>query len=255
MFLLKKMVGSFFYPLSLCLEIMFIGLIFIWFTKKQRTGKAILSIGLILLIALSYPGLPEYCLKPLETRYPPLLKVDYLKEVRWVAVLGGGLAFDPTRPANAQLSKASLSRLIEGIRLHKALAGTKLILSGGAIYNPVSEAETMAQTALALGVDRGHIIPEATSKDTEDAAQMLKKIIGSAPFILVTSASHMPRSTDLCKKLDMQPIPAPTDYMIVERSAGISPDNCFPSLDRLEMAKRAFHEYMGLAWAKLRSRA
>jgi uncharacterized SAM-binding protein YcdF (DUF218 family) len=55
----------------------------------------------------------------------------------------------------------------------------------------------------------------------------------------------------LFQKLGMKPIPAPTDHWVKERK-GISPYAFFPRADALRKAELAFHEYLGLAWAKLR---
>ena len=194
MFLFTKIVGLFVSPLSLCLEVLIIGLIMLWFTKKQRAGKIVISVGVVLLALLSYGGLSEPFLKPLEYRYPPLLKINILPEVRWIVVLGGGLIADPKQPANSQLTSDSLFRLVEGIRLHKSLPGTKLILSAGTAFDRVSGAEVMSNAASLLGVEKKEMVLESESKDTEDQAKLIKKIVGSEPFVLVTSASHMPRS-------------------------------------------------------------
>jgi uncharacterized SAM-binding protein YcdF (DUF218 family) len=255
MFLFKKIVGPFFFPLSLCLEILIIGLILLWLTPKKRGGKVIVSLGVTLLILLSYGAFTDVLLKPLEYRYPPLLNLKDLAEVRWIAVLGGGHTSDPQMPSNSQLSGSSLSRLVEGIRAHKSLPGSKLILSGGALYDPVSDAKALADVALMLGVDRQNLILETLSKDTEDEARLIKKIVGNDPFVLVTSASHLPRSMALFRKLGMQPIPAPTDYGVREKQeAGINPGMVFPNAGELGNAETAVYEYLGLAWAKLRGK-
>ncbi len=58
-------------------------------------------------------------------------------------VLGGGHASAPDLPANSQVNGATLGRLVEGVRLHRAIPGSKLLLSGGAVFDPVPEAEIM----------------------------------------------------------------------------------------------------------------
>jgi len=152
MFLFKKIIGPFLSPLPLCLGILIAGLILFWFTKKKILGKIMTSIGVALLILLSYDGLSNLIVKPLEYQYPPLLNLKDLPEVRWVVVLGGGHTSDPNLPINSQLSETSLSRLVEGIRLHQSIPGSKLILSGGALFDPVPEADIMADIAIMLGV-------------------------------------------------------------------------------------------------------
>ena len=46
-------------------------------------------------------------------------------------------------------------------------------------------------------------------------------------------------------------VAAPTDYWVKERQ-GISPAMFFPSSNGLRKAERAFYEYLGLAWARIR---
>lgn len=128
MFLFKKIIGPLFLPLSLCLEIFIVGLIFLWFTKKIRTGKVVIFIGVALLALLSYEALPNLLLKPLEHQYPPILELKDFPKVKWITVLSGGYTSDPQIPVTSQLFHSSLSRLVEGIRLHNLIPGSKLIL-------------------------------------------------------------------------------------------------------------------------------
>ena len=77
-------------------------------------------------------------------------------------MLGGGHVSDPRLPANSQISAAALGRVVEGVRLYKAIPGSKLLLSGGGVFDPVPEAEVMAQIAVLLGVKPQDIRLEAT---------------------------------------------------------------------------------------------
>jgi uncharacterized SAM-binding protein YcdF (DUF218 family) len=255
MLLFKKIIGPFFFPLSLCLEIFIIGLFLLWFTRKKKAGRIFISVGVIFLILCTYGPVPRLLLKPLEYRYPPLLSVKNLPEIRWIVVLGGGHISDPQMPANSQLYHSSLARLVEAIRLHHSLPGSKLILSGGALYDPVPESEVMADVALSLRVERQNLILESLSRDTEEEARLIQKMVGRDAFALVTSASHMPRAMGLFRKLGMHPIPAPTDYGIKQRpKEEIEPGVFFPGSTELQNTEAAVYEYLGLAWSKLRNR-
>jgi uncharacterized SAM-binding protein YcdF (DUF218 family) len=144
-----------------------------------------------------------------------------------------------------------LARVVEGVRLHKAVPGSKLLLSGGAVFDPVPEAEVMAQVAVVLGVKPHDIRLESDSRDTAEEAEMIAKMIGRERFILVTSAAHMPRSMALFRRRGLQPIPAPADFRAPEtRSSG--PSRFFPGAGALGQTQTALHEYLGLAWAWLR---
>ena len=171
--------------------------------------------------------------------------------IRWIVVLGGGLASDPRLPANSQISAATLARLVEGVRLYKTLPGSKLLLSGGRVFNPVPEAEPMARVAVLLGVKPQDIRLESDSLDTAQQAKDIAKMIGQGKLILVTSAAHMPRALALFKKQGLEPIPAPTNYQALE-SQQLCPGDFLPRADSLEKETSAVHEYLGLAWAWLR---
>jgi len=251
MFLFKKILAPFFFPLSICLEILFSGLFFLWFTHKQKTGKIVISIGVILLTTISYDALSNMLLRPFESKYSPITDVSDFSNVRWVAILSGGHSTDPKLSVTDQLSSASLVRLIEGIRLFRKLSNSKLLLSGGCAFSSTSEAGEMAKMAMALGIDKNDLVLESKSKDTKDQASFIHNIIGNDKFILVTSASHMARSMALFQSKGMNPIPAPIGYRIKDKLK-INPADFFPSANGIDKMERVVYEYLGIAWAKLR---
>jgi uncharacterized SAM-binding protein YcdF (DUF218 family) len=141
--------------------------------------------------------------------------------------------------------------VVEGVRLYKAIPGSKLLLSGGRVFDAVPEAEVMARIAVLLGAKPQDIRLEPNSRDTAEESAIIAKMIGREKCILVTSAAHMPRAMALFKKWGMDPIPAPTDYL--DRQAqGFSPGAFFPRAQFLGQLETAVHEYLGLAWAWLR---
>jgi len=181
--------------------------------------------------------------------------VDFqtLKSVKWVVVLGGGSAVDPRLPASTYLSAASLFRLSEAIRIHNRLPQTKLIFSGrSGLAGVTPVAEIMAETAAEFGARPEKIIIEADSADTKDHPIYLKKIIGSDQFLLVSSASHMPRAVALFRKQGMRPIPAPTNYRAMQRQRSIPLLGLLPRPGPLAESNQAIHEYLGILWAKFR---
>jgi len=207
--------------------------------------------GVLLLALFSYGSISDTCLKTLENRYPPLVNLDQFSDVKWVVVLGGGHNSDPKLPVTSQISESSLSRLVEGVRIHKLLPESKLVLSGGAVFDPMPEAKVMAGVAEVMGIGENRLVLEELSKDTKDQARLIHKIVGDERFILVTSASHMPRSMALFQKSGMKPIPAPADYWVKERQR-ISPGVFFPNAGSIRKMERVFYEYLGFGWSWLR---
>ena len=253
MFLLKKIVGPFFQPIPLCLSLLLLGLFFLVFTRKKKSGKVLVGVGTSILAIFSYGGTSDIMVRPLEQKYPPITDFQKLKSVKWIVVLGGGSTFDPALPLSTYLSAASLVRLSEAICIHTKLPQTRLVFTGGSGFKGFTPvAEVMADMAVELGVRPDKIIVEPKAADTAAHPTYVKQIIGRDRFILVTSASHMPRAMALFKKHGMYPTPAPTDYLVMQKE-GLTPESFFPSAGSLVKSGRAIHEYLGIVWAKLGS--
>jgi uncharacterized SAM-binding protein YcdF (DUF218 family) len=231
----------------------------LWFTRKQKTGKILVSVGICLILLLSSGFIADPLLRSLENKYTPY-HVQLTNEVcisdegypiGFVIVLAGGHVSDQRLPVTSQLGGDSLIRLIEGVRIYRKCPGSKLVLSGGSVFDPIPSSEIMADIAGELGVNQDDIITESISKDTKDEAILIKPIVNNNHFILVTAASHMPRSMAMFRKLGMNPVAAPTSHLSMGRSV-LNPTCFFPKSSNLMKSERVFYEYLGVIWAKLR---
>jgi uncharacterized SAM-binding protein YcdF (DUF218 family) len=249
-FILKKIVTLLLMPMSLCLGVLGVGILLLWVRRRIGTAKIMLTLGVLVLAALSFSAVANQIIKPLELWYPPLIDTGSLKDVKWVVVLGGGHISNAELPPNAQIFNSSLSRIVEGIRIHRAMPGSKLILSGGAVFDPVPEAVTMAAVARMLGVSPDDMVLESQSKDTGQQAQFVQGIIQNDRCILVTSAVHMPRAMLVFEQKGLRPIPAPTEFGDWMRKEN-SPNQFFPRAVEIRKVEAAFHEYLGLLWASV----
>ena len=259
MFLLKKMIAPFLLPLPFCLFISFLGIFLLWRGRMETTGKALVTLGLILLTVMSYSPVSRELNAPLNCRYEAYsggsdnrLISENAKKVKFVVVLAGGHNSDPSIPVPGRLSGESMIRLLEGVRIYRQNPGSRLVLSGKGAYGPVPEAKSMADAARFVGVDSDDLILEQASNDTKDQARMVRSIVGDRPFVLVTSATHLPRSMALFKKQGMAPIPGPAGPTC-RAEKPLSPGDFFPNSNALRNTSRAIHEYVGILWAKMKS--
>lgn len=257
MFSLKKFLAPLFSPLSICLELVAFGLMLLVFSRKQKTGKALVALGLLVLLICSFEGISGRILRTLETQYPPLNVAALMPAapggptdpgVKWIVVLAGGVSGDATLPIQLQISHYSRVRLMEAIRLHHLLPNSKIILTGGIGFEGPAEATTLSRVAQELGVAKSDMILEVESRDTKDHPLYVRGFVKQEPFILVTSAFHMPRAMKLFEKQGLTPIPAPAGPWRPAKDFW-SPANLFPSSTGLRLAELAVHEYMGLTWA------
>ncbi len=249
MFLLKKIITPFCYPLTLAVLFLVTGLLLMLFTKRRRPAGGWILIGTFLLVFFSYDAGSNLILRPLEQSATSLPAAQPSSAEPWVVVLGAGLSVDARIPLTAQLSPSSMVHLAEGIICYRQRPGSKLLLSGGKGFARESEAEIMARVAVALGVPPEDVMKEDQSRDTEEQVRRIRQYVGEQAFVLVTSAAHMPRALLLFGNLGMDPRPAATAHRatVVESH---SPRDVFPKPSALRKAEMAVHEYLGLAWIR-----
>lgn len=249
---LVRSLSPLFIPVPMICEALAVGLALLWFTHWFDAGKVLVTLGSLLFLLLSNTRISAMLIRPLERRYVPLrltsLQVDSntLHAVEFIVVLASGYSPDPRVDVTSRLAEDTVTRLAGAIRLYSEVHGCKLILSGG----PPLQTDSMAKVALCLGVKQEDIILEPYSENTEQEAFSIAPAVGKAPFLLVTSASHMPRAMALFRGYGMKPIPSPTDFLAKQGRGGIWEDLC-PSYYGLYEAEKAVYEYLGIAWQKL----
>ncbi|MGR5221969.1 envelope biogenesis factor ElyC [Vibrio parahaemolyticus] len=249
MFELKKVVSSLLMPLPAMLILGFLGLILIMFTARRKLGSLIILVSLCGTFLISFQPLSSRLLMPLERQYSAFLPIN--ETIDYVMVLGGGHVVDDQVPPTSELSRASLMRLSEGIRILRMYPGAKLILSGYAGGTDVSHARVMAKVALALGVSKPDIILLETAKDTWEEARQAAAFVQSKKLVLVTSASHMKRAMNEFESAGLSPYPAPTNFL-AQKEIEQAWQKYTPQSRYLEQTERYWHETMGQLWQGLR---
>lgn len=249
LFTLKKYIGGMMLPLPLLLLLIGLGIFLVWFTRFQKLGKGAITVGWLTLLLLSLQPVADGLLKPIEDKYPTWRGEE---PVQYVVVLGGGYTWNADWAPSSNLINNSLPRLTEGVRLWQANPGAKMIFTGArAKTNEVSTAEAGARVAESLGVPRSEIIVLDMPKDTEEEASAVKAAIGEAPFLLVTSASHLPRAMIFFQHEGLHPLPAPANQLAI--TSPLNPwERVIPSPVWLMHSDRVGYETLGRVWQWLK---
>lgn len=219
---------------------------FLWYLGRRRWSGAsflFLVLGTVYFLA-TVPG-ANLLLRPLEDRYPALLNPP---QVPAIVVLSGGENHVRSRPVLSDLPPSTLARLVEGVRLFRLLEGRPVLwVVGGAGF--VGEGvPLMAQAAWELGVPKDKVRWLTASRNTwEDAAQVATSL-GSTPFILVTSAFHMPRALRSFWAHGLDPVPAPCGHRTLALD---SLGDFLPSTSAFSASALAVREYLALLWYRL----
>lgn len=224
------------------------GLALLLLGRLRTVALTMLWSGLVVLGSLGFKATPDALLRPLENRYsvPTAQSVD---EHVGMIVLGGAIGRPEVYQARGQvpLGEAAerMSLPVGLIRQHPKL---ELVFSGGEgrlLTTGVTEAELAKVFYVQQGVDMARVTLESGSRTTRENAQQVAKLLGprcEQPWLLVTSAWHMPRSMAEFEAVGCKVTPYPVDFMTGE-STSLTEYSLAHSLVRWQTA---LHEWLGL---------
>jgi len=254
---LSKILPLLVYPLGLACTLVLLAFVI----RRDRWQKGVLALAFLLLFLAGNRWVALGLAKSLEWRYfPPQgpLQADVI-----VILAGETRAAEFPRPM-PEVGESG-DRLIYAARLYQQGAAPLILHSGGSIDwvdtgdNPGQDVPTLLEI---MGVPREAILLETDSRNTYESAVACRKIFEERGFrrvILVTSASHMPRSVGVFERQGIQVIPAPTDYTVTQGDGNqTQPESLatllisiLPSSENLEITTRTLKEYIGLFVYKL----
>jgi uncharacterized SAM-binding protein YcdF (DUF218 family) len=247
---LSKLLPLLLYPLGLTIVLTLIGLIFLK-RRRPRLASRLIILGIWLLYSSSTELVAHALTRSLESQNLP----TDIAPADAIVVLGGGTKSPQAPRILPEVSEAG-DRVIYAAKLYKDNKAPKIILSGGRVTwkaETGSESADMAILLDLLGIPRTAILEDPTSLNTRQNAVNVKQIVDREQFkrlILVTSATHMPRSIAIFRRLGMDVIPAPTDFYTTEADRQLSPQgrllSLLPDAENLFLTTRSLKEYVGL---------
>jgi uncharacterized SAM-binding protein YcdF (DUF218 family) len=245
--LIGKLLTPLISPLGLALFLWLAGLLLSWWGRRGW-GQGCRIAGCLLIALLGSPWVGERLLHSLESEYP-LVPVADSPTAEAIVVLGGFT--EPPIPPRLDIDvDEGFDRLLHGLRLWRAGKAPLLVFSGGAIPSlsgsSMTEAASLCSLALEYGVNREAMLLEEESRNTYENAVFTAQLLrqqGLNRVLLVTSASHMPRSVAAFRKQGLEIIPSPTDVQVVPRPFTLI--QVLPGLRGLECSNTALKEWFG----------
>ena len=249
-FALKKLLSALLNPLVAGLVLV----LFALWRRKHRDAWGFAAGAALLIFGAAMPLVEQLLAAPLEAGLLPHQRPLGGIEPFAIVVLSG--AYEPT--ANRQLwddmNVSTLRRTLEGVRLGRMYPNALLYMSGGDPWQKAPPATAMVELALQMGIDAKRLRVERHSRDTADQAIALAPMLRGTPFLLVTSAYHMPRSMALFRAAGTRPIAAPTDF-ISSADYRFSFSDLIPTDVALAGTEAAIHEYIGQLWSHARGQS
>ncbi|MFC2993596.1 ElyC/SanA/YdcF family protein [Halomonas tibetensis] len=244
--LFKVVAAQLLMPLPISLGLMAVGLVLLA-VRWRRAGQSAVGVGLALLLLASWGPVADRLLMPFETRYPALTALPDDEALAAVVVLGGGWEPEAPRSSVSRLNDSSAIRLMEGIRLWRQRPALPLMVSGASRdpdIAPVARGYASAAAEMSVPEEQLQVLDWPT--DTGLEARAVREALGEgARVVLVTSASHMPRSMRHFRQAGLDPLAAPTHYLTQHLRDG-KLDHWIPSATHLRKSERAVYESLGL---------
>jgi uncharacterized SAM-binding protein YcdF (DUF218 family) len=212
----------------------------------RRPGRFFLGLLLIYGAAIFLTPLPEWAVRSLENRFPQSHPES--EEIAGIIVLGGATGDGAVAAGRNQVDLVGAAeRLTTAVALQRRMPDKTIVVSGfsGRLApSGWSEAEITRRLFEDLGVDLSKVRFEAESRNTAENAGRTAELLGTSdrPWLLVTSAAHMPRAVATFRAAGLQVLAHPVDYrtapdrLVWPREPGFS----------LGDAAVALHEWIGL---------
>ncbi len=255
MFVLAKLLAFLTQPLAWVVVLLMLGLLLQG--RWRRASTTLLWSALAVLLLQGWTPLPDALLRHLEAQHPATAQID-LERYAGIIVLGG--ATEPsyvwqghTQPA---LNEAA-ERLTAALPLLQRAPQLKLLYTGGEgelIFKGLTEAERARRFYDSVGVPAQRLILESASRTTYENAVLSADVPGvdkTRPWLLLTSAWHMPRSMATFEKAGWNVTPWPADY----RAGQATPWTQYGLADGAARWHTALHEILGLWVYRLTGRA
>ncbi len=213
-FILSKL----FWAVARPLNILFLLALAAWLAARfgwHRPAFFLMPAIAISVALIGFTQLPDFLLLRLENR---IADAPLDVEPYGIIVLGGGLgATSALRPDDYHLGEAA-DRLVKGLELKRRFPAARLIYSGGRStidQQGLPEARAAQRMIVALYGDDHGVEFEPNAKNTWENADFTARLAGSdaaRPWLLVTSAFHMPRALGCFRQARMNVAPASTDF-------------------------------------------
>lgn len=220
---------------------------------RPVAARRSIALGLLVLVLLGWRAPPDRLMHALETWHPPAHPLQ-LERYAGVVVLGGSFERASLQRAREAVQlNAHADRLTEALALALAHPQLPIMFTGGCVDTGagcVPEAVLARRFFTQMGLAPDRVQYEAASRNTFENAVLTAQLPGvdkTRPWLLLTSAWHMPRSMAAFRAQGWNVTPWPADF----RSNAHTPWTAYSLTQGVQQWQFALHECLGLLayWA------
>lgn len=217
-----------------------------WIHRRPAIARRLLLAGVALGVLIGWMPLPDALVRRLETRFEP--PQGDLQAFVGMVVLGGDLESAQFRRSTGALVLSNVSeRLTVPLALMQQYPHLRLLYVGReeSARRPDGSSVNKARLMLtSLGLDERRAMFEEASRNTYENAVLGAALPGvdrKQPWLLVTSARHMPRAFATFRTAGWNATPYPVDYLTSSQTAWTE----YSLANGISHWQAALREYLG----------
>lgn len=225
---------------------------------RRKWGMGLGWAALTVLLLQGWEPLPDALIRQLEAQYAGPPPGTSLTQYTGIVVLGGALEPSYIWEGHSQVAlNDAAERMTVPITLLQQYPHLRLLFTGGEgelFADGLSEAERAKIFFDSMGVPAQRVLYESASHTTYENAIFSATVPGvnpTQPWLLLTSASHMPRAVATFRKAGWNVTPYPVDF----RTGSKTPWTQYSLANSARKWHLALHELAGLLAYRLAGRA
>lgn len=245
MFLLIKL------ALFLIRPFLWIVLLFLYalLTKNEKRKKVSFRMGIAMLLFFSNPAISTWALQAYEADPVKLAPTQTFE----TGILPGGLVSYSEKDKSGYFNNVS-DRFIQTVLLYKRGKIKNIIVAAGSSHmtdDAYSEASFIKKNLIEMGISAENIFTDTTSRNTVQNAARAKSLADSAqlsgPYLLITSAMHVPRAVKMFRKAGLPVQPYPCEFLARGSGSDFFEDYMLPTAGAFGRWENLFKELLSTA--------
>lgn len=222
---------------------------------RRPAARWLLGTAALLLILFGLLPGGQLLLQPLEERFP-VPEDRRIRSAAGIIVLGGAERPYLTSVRGQPILSDNALRLIAAAHLARRFPDKPLVYTGGiAAEDGTTEGDVAAMAFHWMGLAEDRFRLEQNARNTFGNAVHTHNLLqpGDRPWLLVTSAYHMPRAVASFRAAGWNIVPYPAGYH-TKPGSRIGVERSLDTVARLRETDLAVHEWLGLAAYRLTGR-
>jgi uncharacterized SAM-binding protein YcdF (DUF218 family) len=255
MFFAAKVLALLTQPLAWVIGLLSVSLLLT--ARKPKTARTCMGVALAVIVVMGWQPAPDYFLRDLESHYPEFPPQADLRGFAGVVVLGGSTEAGHVAQSHSQaLFTDAGERLTAPVIMLRYNPHLHIVYSGGEgtlLGDGPSEAERARVFFDSMGLTDKQVQYESASRNTYENAVFSARLPGittTQPWLLLTSASHMPRAMGTFTKAGWRVTAYPVDF----RTGATTPWLDYSLREGTQKWQMVLHEWLGILSYRLTGR-